>query len=226
MPDKPKYEDCLDIINEELRKRQAKWNLGSISYMDWDDVCQIIRLHIWKKWHLYDNKRPLPNWIQTIISHQLFNITRNVFYSYSKPCGNCPFDMEGDGCEKFGVKCNACPLYKKWFEFKRFAHDVKMPLTMENHLNEVNEKPDEWFNPEVSVNNLVDYLKKNLEPMEFRIFEMAFLSNETDDQIFKTLKKEGFCVIKKSIRGIKAGIFVKTKEAVYSDNLNVITSSN
>ena len=42
------YEDKSDVIDEELRKRRGKWFLKSLAWIDYDDVAQIIRAHIYK----------------------------------------------------------------------------------------------------------------------------------------------------------------------------------
>ena len=45
---KLKFEDCIEKINQEIAKRKNKWNLTAINWMDFDDVSQILRLHIYK----------------------------------------------------------------------------------------------------------------------------------------------------------------------------------
>ena len=54
---KLKFEDCIEQIDSEIRKRKSRWNLTALSWMDFDDVSQIIRIHIFKKWHLYDQSK-------------------------------------------------------------------------------------------------------------------------------------------------------------------------
>ena len=71
---KPIFEDHIDLIDNEIRKRKGKWNLTAITWIDFDDVSQIIRIHIYKKWNLYDSSKPLIPWINRIISNQIKNI--------------------------------------------------------------------------------------------------------------------------------------------------------
>ena len=73
---KPKFEDLIEQIDLEIKKRKSKWNLTALSWMDFDDVSQILRIHIFKKWHLYDIKKPLNPWINRIISNQIKNLIR------------------------------------------------------------------------------------------------------------------------------------------------------
>ncbi len=92
---KQKYEDHQDTIEEELNKRRGKWFLTSLAWIDFDDVKQIIRLHLHKKWDLWDQSRPLKPWLNRIISNQLKNILRNYYSNFAKPCLSCPFNQSG-----------------------------------------------------------------------------------------------------------------------------------
>ena len=65
-PRKIKYEDKVDVIDKELRKRKHKWHLNAVAWFDFEDVQQIIRFHIFKKWKMWDQKRPLEPWINKI----------------------------------------------------------------------------------------------------------------------------------------------------------------
>ena len=44
-----KFEDCIDVIDQEISKRRNKWTLTSIAWMDFDDISQILKIHIYKK---------------------------------------------------------------------------------------------------------------------------------------------------------------------------------
>ncbi len=74
---KKEFENCIEIIDQEISKRKNKWTLTSISWMDFDDISQILKIHIFKKWHLYDQNKPLSPWLNRIISNQLKNLIRN-----------------------------------------------------------------------------------------------------------------------------------------------------
>mgnify|MGYP003121163665 FL=1 len=95
------FEDCINIIDEEIRKRKSKWNLQSLAWMDFDDVSQIIKIHINNKWHLYDPKQPLRPWLNRIISNQLKNLIRNNYGNFTRPCLKCAAAEENDGCKLF-----------------------------------------------------------------------------------------------------------------------------
>ena len=67
------YEDKSHVIDNEIRKRYYKWHLHAIAWFDFDDVAQIIRAHIFKKWNQWDQARPLEPWVNKIISNQKIN---------------------------------------------------------------------------------------------------------------------------------------------------------
>ena len=46
---KLKFEDFIDTIDEEISKRKNKWTLTSIAWMDFEDISQILKIHIFKK---------------------------------------------------------------------------------------------------------------------------------------------------------------------------------
>ena len=87
------YSDKSEEIDKELAKRRPRWFLNSITWFDFEDVCQIIRAHIHSKWHQWDQSRPLEPWVNRIISNQMKNILRNHYSNFVRPCLNCPFNQ-------------------------------------------------------------------------------------------------------------------------------------
>jgi DNA-directed RNA polymerase specialized sigma24 family protein len=68
------YEDKSKEIDQEIKKRRGKWFLDSLAWFDFEDVEQIVRAHIYKKWHQWDQSRSLKPWINKIITNQMKNI--------------------------------------------------------------------------------------------------------------------------------------------------------
>ena len=128
---KLKFEDCIKVISEEIVKRKSKWTLTSIAWMDFEDISQILKIHIFKKWHLYDQNKPLLPWLNRIISNQLKNLIRNNYSNYCKPCLRCAAAEPDSGCTIYGSQDARCPLYKRWLAKKKSAYDVKMALPLE-----------------------------------------------------------------------------------------------
>lgn len=190
------YEDKKDIIDQELDKRRGKWFLNSLSWIDFDDVKQIIRVHLHKKWHLWDQSRPLAPWLNRIISNQLKNILRNYYGNFAKPCLNCPFNQSGVaeedtvglcGFTDSKTQCNECPLYAKWEKSKKSAYHVKMPVAIENHGHEIKPSSNDLDLIDNATRRLHEEMKKQLTERNFKIYEMLFVKNMTDEEVAKEL---------------------------------------
>lgn len=209
------YEDKYDIIDTELRKRRSKWLLSSVQWIDFDDVCQIIHAHIHVKWEQWDQQRPLKPWVNRVISNQIKNILRNVYFNFARPCTGCPFnegnpDQGADdsiasktGFCSFttsGRQCSECPLYSKWEKQKKPAFNIKMPVALENHENSYSlSSKKENFDLEHSINKLQDILKLKLKPKDYEIFTLLFIKGYTDEEVAKKLN------LKSNEKGRKAG---------------------
>jgi len=216
------YEDKYEIVDQELRKRKKKWFLTSVAWFDFEDVEQIIRTHIHKKWSMWDQSRPLEPWLNRVISNQIKNILRNNYYYFAKPCISCPFneskeiasfDGESDDCSftPSGKQCVECPLYQKWSKSKKNAYDVKIPVTLENHTNYAfSDENNVIFNLENSIKKLEKYLKKSLSEKDFLCYEMLFIKKMTDDEVSQALgfisNEEGRKAGYKQLKNIKKKI--------------------
>ena len=185
-PRKIKYEDKISVIDKELRKRRHKWHLNAVAWFDFEDVEQIIRFHIFKKWDQWDQKRQLEPWINKIISNQLKNILRNHYSNFARPCLNCPFNqseqeesVNGSFCAftPSGKQCGECKLYAKWEKTKKPAYDIKMAVTLESHIHELSGASACSFEMESAERKLHAEMKKVLSKKIFLIYHMLFIKN-------------------------------------------------
>lgn len=191
-PKKIKYEDKIDIINGEIRKRKGKWFLDSIPWVSFEDVEQIIRIHIYQKWSQWDQKRELKPWINKIITNQFKNILRNYYLNFAKPCSSCPFDSSAAGenfCSftKSGLQDITCPLYAKWSKSKKSAHDVKIPLRLDAQEYESNIFAGDFFQVDRAIVLVQGHLKEELSERHYSIYHMLFIENKTEDEVAKFL---------------------------------------
>lgn len=199
------YEDFSSLIDEELKKRRRNWFLTSVNWVDFDDVCQIIRAHISKKWHQWDQSRPIKPWLNKIIANQMKNILRNHYSNYARPCLNCPFnsDVEYNLCSftESGVQDKTCPLYAKWESSKKHAYNVKITLSLDSHIHEVDQDSEQFLGSDISAasEKLFKEMKMNLNPRQYRAFEMLYIENKDDEEVAKEM---GF---KSTESGRKAG---------------------
>jgi len=190
------YEDKSDVIDEELRKRRGKWFLKSLAWIDYDDVAQIIRAHIYKKWEQWDQSRPLKPWLNRLITNQLKNILRNYYSNFVRPCLNCPFNQSPnleDGKEALcgftsnGLQCNECPLFAKWEKTKKSAYDIKMAHSLESRPQEVGAMSGDPFLLEHAERKLHTEMQKSLNERQFMIYEMLFIQNLTEAEVAEKL---------------------------------------
>ena len=184
---KVKFEDCVDVIDLEIKKRRGKWNLTAVTWLDFDDVSQIIRIHIFKKWDLYDSSKPLIPWINRIISNQIKNIIRNNYGNYSRPCLKCAAAEGEDLCNIYEKQCDACPLYAHWQKNKKRAHDTKLPLPLEHHAKEVYNKFDQSINVENSIKLLHKKMKTILKPVEWKVYNYLYIEQREENEVAKLM---------------------------------------
>lgn len=199
------YEDFADTIDEELKKRRRNWFLTSVNWVDFDDVCQIIRAHISKKWDQWDQSRPIKPWLNKIIANQMKNILRNHYSNYARPCLNCPFnsDVEYHLCSftESGYQDSSCPLYAKWESSKKHAYNVKITLSLDSHIHELDKDSESFLGTDITEasRKLFKEMENILTKRQFLAFKMLFIENKTDEEVAKEM---GF---KSTESGRKAG---------------------
>ncbi len=223
---KRQFEDCIEEINEEIKKRKSKWKLTSIAWMDFDDISQILRLHIYKKWDMYDPNKPLAPWLNRIITNQIKNLVRNNYGNYAKPCLKCAASEGHDLCVIYDKQDSTCPLYSNWERNKKSAHDIKIPVALDDHEHLRSNVAKEDFDFEKSVQRLNNILPKFLKPIEMKVYNLLFVEDLTEEQVakkmgYKTSEKNrapGY----KQIKNIKKSIILKVKKIIEEDRADIL----
>ena len=226
MAKKPIFEDCINDINSEIFKRKNKWNLTAINWMDFSDVSQILRIHIYKKWHLYDPQKPLAHWINRIISNQIKNLIRNNYSNFTRPCLKCAAAESEDSCSIYSKQCNACPLYANWEKSKKNAHNTKLTVSIENHSQEINDMPTDNFSLEKTAENIHSKMQRVLKPIEWKVYKYLYIDGKNEEQTaklmgYKTTEKNRIAGYKQ-IKNIKKIIIFKVKKYLYSGEIDII----
>ncbi len=199
------YTSLSEVIDTELAKRKRNWFLTSVAWIDFDDVCQIIRAHIYKKWDQWDQSRPIKPWLNKIIANQMKNILRNHYSNYARPCLSCPFnsDKEFSLCSftESGIQDSTCPLYKKWECTKKHAYNVKITLSLDSHIHEIDGGAEYHLGADIdrASGKLIEELQKVLNDRQFKAFQLLYIENFTDEEAAKEM---GF---KSTESGRKAG---------------------
>jgi RNA polymerase sigma factor (sigma-70 family) len=199
------FEDMYEDISIEIKKRKNKWRLTSICWMDFEDVSQIIAVHIHKKWDQWDQSRPLLPWVNKLITNQLKNLLRNHYHSFVKPCVGCPFNTgyaeEDISCDwtKSGIQDKSCPLYKKWEKSKKYACNIKIPVSIDAAGNSRVENENSIDNIDFFVQKINKLLKENLTEKQYLIYKMLFIDEMGEEEVAESL---GY---KTTEKGRKAG---------------------
>jgi hypothetical protein len=221
---RPKFEDCLDLINIEINKRKSKWNLSSIAWMDFDDVSQIIRFHIHQKWKQYNPEKPLQPWISIIITNQLRNLIRNHYTNYARPCLRCDAAIDNDGCKIYKEQCESCPLYAHWKKNKQPATFVKLPVSIENHNYEVHGIEDNYSYRTEDIQKLHDIMKKILKPIEYQVYKGLYIDHLDEAAVAKKLgfisNEKGRSPGYRQIKNITKSIIIKAKIYIEKEGLD------
>ena len=180
------YLDNLDAIELGLKKNSAKWNLKSITWMDYDDVCQHIRRHIWKKIYQWNPERNFSPWVNTLIGRQIINIIRDNYGNFAKPCDkNCPFNVGNGHCSKTTSKVQdeECPDYANWKKRKGRAFDVKLPLPMDEGLCGGSVEAMAEIDYETSAAKLHERIKSKLIPKHAEIYFLLYEQGKSEEEV-------------------------------------------
>ena len=225
-PKRPKFEECIEIIDQEIKKRRNKWNLTALAWMDFDDVSQILRIHIFKKWHLYDPQKPLNPWINRIISNQIKNLIRNNYGNYCRPCLKCAAAESGDLCYIYGKQSESCPLFANWMKTRKQAYDAKLPVSINDHEIELNAAEYSDIDIFALMEKLNEKMKEILKSSEWKIYKALYIDNMSEEDAatlmgYKTNEKNrvpGY----KQIKNVKKSIIVKVKKIIASGEIEIL----
>jgi len=183
------YGDKSDIIDTEITKRKSKWHLDAITWMDFDDVKQLIRIHVHEKWHLWDQSRPIEPWLNKLISHKIINIIRDHYWCHARPCLRCDANQGGELCGIYQTQCEACPLYAKWVKKKKKVHELKMPISYDDRHASVSPSNNKEFfiDYDSSIPRVHDLMKKRLKEDHFKIYEMLYILDMPEEDVAEKL---------------------------------------
>ena len=222
---KDSFESKIFEINQEINKRKHKWSLTTLAWMDFNDVAQILRIHIYKKWNMYDQKQPLAPWINRIVSNQIKNLIRNNYGNYSRPCLKCAAAEGDDGCIIYKAQCNKCPLYAKWEKSKKSAHDIKLPVAYENHVQEIHNIIEDEINIDKAADNIHKKMHQILKPIEWKFYHLHYIEHKSEEESAKLMgyktseknRKIGY----KQVKNLKKAIMIKVKKHLYNGDIDI-----
>ncbi len=188
-PKLPTFEERYPEILRQIAKRRRKWTLGSV---DFEDVQQILLIHIHRKLALYDPAKDptFVHWVNTVITHRMSGILRDNHLIYSRPCvTGCIFNTGGDTCSKTssGLQCEECPLYKNWKARKLDHFNVKQTLPIETHEVEVNNQQSDFIDIEAKKRIIDAKMKERLDASEYKIYRMLMIQNKSEREVGESM---------------------------------------
>lgn len=177
---KPSFEEQLPIIQRELEKRKSKWTLSSIPF---EDMCQMVILRIFKKYHQYDpDKGEFSHWVNKVISSTIKNILRDHYYKYNRPCLGCVKNKGDDLCSwtPSGKQCDECPAFAKWKKNKERQFNVKQSLPLENHIQEVENQIGDFLDIDNAKSVIDIKIKAKLKPLEYKLYTLLYINGHDE----------------------------------------------
>ena len=216
--------DHYDYINGEIKKRKNKWSLTSLSWMDYNDVSQIIITHIWQKWYQYDPKKPLGPWINRVITNRIKNLIRDKYGNYSRPCLHCEASVGENECHIYNTQCSDCPLYFNWENGgKKDAYNTKLPVSIENCKAETSMTPDNFFDFDGSIKRLNKEIKKHLKPTEWKVYKLLYMEHKSEHEVAKEMgyitNEKNRCPGYRQIKNLQKSILAKAKKTIKEEDI-------
>jgi DNA-directed RNA polymerase specialized sigma24 family protein len=187
------FEDKISEINAEILKRKNKWQLNAIAYMDFDDVSQIIRAHVFKQWSKWDQNRPFLNWLNVVITNKIINLIRNNYSKLAPPCNGCPSNLGGNFCSftKSGERCAECPLYEAWEKKKKLAYNLKLASSSDSEFyiepKESSTEFAEHIDYEKSASKIHFHMKSKLTNAQWKIYNLLIVEGKSEEEVASIL---------------------------------------
>lgn len=220
MDDKKTFEECYEVISSVIKKASQRWQLKAISWMSFEDVEQIVKLHIFNKWHLWDQSKALEPWVMTITMNQIRNLIRNNYSNYSRPCLKCEYASDCNGCflTESREQDSSCADYHRWEVRRKSAYEIKFATSFEANVKDNDHRQSEEMDYSAHLSKINEKLKDSLAPNHYTVYRMIFIDGIGEEEVAKVLglrtseakRKAGY----KQIKNIKKIIIKETKKII------------
>lgn len=185
--DKKRYEDNIHIIDQCLDSQKGKWNETSVPWKQWEDVAQDLRKHIFEKWHTYNPERPLKPWVLRIIHNQVFNIKRNIWGKFAKPCSSCDASLPSGMCKIFTYQSDECAQFAHWQRTKEKAYNLNNAVSMDVPNRNENEITKIQVEFKKIIFEIEEELKFQLTPREMQFYTLYFVQNLSEEDVVEKM---------------------------------------
>ncbi len=173
----------------EINKRKNGWRLSSIAF---EDLSQILLIRAFNKYETFQpEKGEFSHWINKLISRAILNVLRDNLQKFSRPCiQGCQFNLGGDDCSytKSKLQCSECPLYAKWKKKKESEYNIKQGLSLDAHIQEVNNIQNDFIDIEEYKRLLDEKMPQYLTIQELRIYKLLYNEHKTPFEVGTELK--------------------------------------
>ena len=186
MAKKKKYEDYQDLIDRAIKKQKSRWRLDAIKWFDFEDVEQVVKSHIAQKWHMWDQSRPLEPWLSRVITNRMWNLIRNHYGSYIKPCSTCIYARD-ELCAKTvsGNQDISCKDYAKWSKKKKFGLELKTAISLDDNESVGNVRCNSYHGYESALQKLNEQMKAKLTDKHYEAYIMLYFDESSEEDVAK-----------------------------------------
>lgn len=176
------FEDYIDQIDALLNQSRSKWQL-SLQWMDYDDVCQLIRIHIHTKWHLWKQDLPFAPWCRRVINNRMINLIRDNYGTFCRPCLKCKHNLGNDACgiTQSKTQDDSCDLYAKWSKKRAHVYNLKMPVSLEESKYHTISQLHDEIDFDLSTNRLHEAVLNKLSNVKHQAVYIALYIDHLDD---------------------------------------------
>ena len=183
-------------IDSILYSKRPFWNLDAISHIGYDDVCQIIRLHIFDKFSLWDQTRPFAPWAARLISCQIINLKEKFYGKFAPPCSGCEFNFGAGKCgyNANGLQGPECEKYLKWQIKKEASYRLLLPEIADRSYDidpdgecRIKIESREEKDYEHAADKLHSLIMENLDEKKKQIYRWLFIEHRSEEYIAEKL---------------------------------------
>jgi DNA-directed RNA polymerase specialized sigma24 family protein len=175
-------DEAMPEISRVIELYRGRWTLADYPF---DDLAQDIKLHLIKKWHLFDQTKPLAPWVAGIVQNQIKNELRNRYYIYQPPCLKCEMFLGEGGCKLYGKVSTKCSVYANFLNKKGIASNLYFPVSYEQS----NYDATQQFS--CSSNEFANHILDVLSGVHKQIFYLFYTSGFSTTKIAKNIRVSG-----------------------------------
>lgn len=211
-----------------INRKRKRFTLKAVPSLSFDDFFQRAITHLYLKFDKFNIKKgDIKPWAATLIENQWKNFLRDHYLSFKKPCSGCPYN-DGDlsnpeACSwtKSGIKSGECSDYAVWQKKKENKYNIRLPLPLESHSEEVtNECAD--IDIEEFLGQLDGVLEGKLRESEYKLFRLLYIEKLGDEEAAKRMGWEIKRIKRRpkyarSMEMHKKKILEEAKKIIYED---------